>query len=62
MPKELYSLKEAIESGKPFKHKDHQFWHDDIPPYMKKAIAIEWEIGGDFEKESIERDKIKYLE
>ena len=38
------SLKDAIFSGKEFKHVSHTWWHDKPQNYMLKAIDNNWEL------------------
>lgn len=40
----MSTLKEAIESGKPFRHSSHEWWTDPsrVPNYLKKAVSDEW--------------------
>lgn len=57
------TLKEALESGKPFKYKTHTWFYevDEAPDYLKKAASNDWEICEDPEVMEKQRELGKKL-
>ena len=50
------NLKEAIESGKPFKHKKHTWYYREPQKYMLDAISDDWEV---VEEKDVPESQIK---
>jgi len=52
------TLKEAIESGKPFKHKKDKWYYTEPANYMLKVLSDEWEIVDEIPDEQLSMDSL----